>query len=349
MALEQAHLRVAITLADGADGAKEPPKEFRIFAAGINDTSKGPFVFDELAAREVMARYQEAGNDLCVDYNHGMADGWPIDPSLSGKAAGWFKPEMRGGELWASQVEWTPAARAALAAREWRYMSPWFCFDGETRRICQLVNVALTNTPATKNLTPLVASRHRDNPVEPEMNLNPKLLALLGLSATATEAEVLSALTTRNAASEAQNAQVAEVLSLTGKATLSEALGVAKAWKASADALPAVQAELANLKAVANDAKLSSLLDEAVKGGKLAPSARPAFETLGRKDLPQFEAMLSAMPVILPGAGGTGPKPPQGAPDTATLSADEKIAAKAAGISEADFLKFKTEQGAKAA
>jgi phage I-like protein len=138
-----------------------PPSEFRIFRAGKNETTKGTFLFDAKAAQLVMAEYRAHGADLMLDYDHASL-GVGIDPALSGKAAGWFELAVRNGELWAVNVRWTPAAAAALRQKEWRYMSPAFGLDKTTNRITSLLNVALTNMPATRQLDPLMAASARD-------------------------------------------------------------------------------------------------------------------------------------------------------------------------------------------
>ena len=133
-----------------------PPSEFRIFAAGANETVKGTFVFDEAAAQSVMAEYEAHGIDLPLDYDHAMLGGGN-DPALSGKAAGWFGLEVRNGELWAVNVRWTEPAAAALSRKEWRFMSPAFQAD-EKGHVRSLLNVAITNLPATRRLEPLMAA-----------------------------------------------------------------------------------------------------------------------------------------------------------------------------------------------
>lgn len=135
----------------------EPPNEFRIFTAGTVETSKGTFTFDEAAASAVMADYAKQGNELMVDYDHASLAGISLDPAQSGKAAGWFNIELRSGELWATNVRWTQPAADALRRKEWRYMSPAFS-TGEGGQILGLLNVALTNIPATRKLEPLMAA-----------------------------------------------------------------------------------------------------------------------------------------------------------------------------------------------
>lgn len=135
----------------------EPPNEFRIFTAGPNETTKGTFLFDGSSATAVMAEYQAHGIDLMLDYDHASL-GVGIDPALSGKAAGWFNLDVRNGELWAVNVRWTPPAAEALRRKEWRFMSPAFTTD-DAGRVTSVLNVALTNLPATRRLEPLMAAR----------------------------------------------------------------------------------------------------------------------------------------------------------------------------------------------
>lgn len=146
---------VTLTLAVGA--GEEPPTEFRIFTAGQVETKKGNFIFDDKAAASVMAAYQKHGIDLMIDYDHASIGSHEApDPAQAGKAAGWCNLELREGELWAVNVRWTEPAADALRRKEWRFMSPAFETHGE--RIVSILNVAITNLPATRRLEPLVAA-----------------------------------------------------------------------------------------------------------------------------------------------------------------------------------------------
>jgi len=312
-------------------GATAPPSEFRVFSAGHVETTKGIFLFDEEAAQSVMARQAEYGNELPIDFNHGMAEGWPMDPGLAGRAAGWFTPEVRNGELWAVKVSWTKEAAAQVADRQWRYMSPWFSHE-DGGRIRELFNVALTNTPATKRLTPLVASRAGDNPPQETPPMLPKFVAALSLKPEATEAEVLSAVSYHKE-------MASSLLSLTGKATASEALGVVQGWKTTAEQLPALQTELSGLRASVTKAEVEQVLLANAK--KVSPAMRAEWEKLGLLDDPsRFKAMLSVMPELMP----TAAKPPEGGKDTETLSDEDARAANSLGIDPKAFAEHKRAQ-----
>lgn len=135
-----------------------PPTEFRIFRKGKNGSVKGDFAFDDKAAKVVMENAEKWGNRYPIDYAHGMVKHHDGDnPAEQHKAAGWFTPEVRDGELWATNVKWTPKAEAYLKDGEYAYFSPAFDVDGEDR-VKELTNIALTNVPAMKNITPLVAA-----------------------------------------------------------------------------------------------------------------------------------------------------------------------------------------------
>lgn len=156
----------------------EPPKEFCIFTAGQVVTTKGTFTFDDAAAKSVMAEYEAHGIDLMIDYDHASLADVTLDPAQTGKAAGWFNLELRNGELWAVNVRWTPPAEASLRAKEWRFMSPAFSTDGE-KRVTSLLNVAITNLPATRRLEPLMAAGARKTPImaSADSGLSPKLIS----------------------------------------------------------------------------------------------------------------------------------------------------------------------------
>ena len=135
-----------------------PPTEFRIFKVGENPTTKGVFLFDAAAAQAVMAAYQAQGVDYMIDLEH-QALGDP-NRADSADARGWFKLELRNGELWAVDCKWTPDGARRLAEKTQRYTSPAFLAD-ESGRVVELINVALVAMPATHGAAPLVAAAKR--------------------------------------------------------------------------------------------------------------------------------------------------------------------------------------------
>lgn len=143
-----------VTLSDWTLEGGNPPTEFRIFAGGANPSTKGVWNFDDDAAKSVMSRFQVMNRRVTFDYDHGALQKNPVDPSLSARSAGSCIIEMRGKELWAADVKWTPPAAQALKDGEWLYISPAFdrTKDG---RPTWLINIALTNNPALFSLDEL--------------------------------------------------------------------------------------------------------------------------------------------------------------------------------------------------
>lgn len=146
----------------GADNA--PPTEFRIFKAGINATGKGDILFDDQAAKDVMAAYARDGVDLMIDLEHSSIDQQAFaNREDAGDARGWFKLALRPGpELWATNVTWTPDGARRLAEKTQRYVSPVSYRDSETGRAVYVLNCAICAMPATYGAEPLVAANRRN-------------------------------------------------------------------------------------------------------------------------------------------------------------------------------------------
>jgi phage I-like protein len=178
--------------------SKIPPKEFRIFKSGWNPTYKGDFLFDGEAALAVMAEFEEHGVDRPIDLEHLSIEqeSNAYDPN----ARGWFKLEVRNGELWAVDVKWTPDGVKRLTQATQRYISPFFGFDKKTRRVQSLYNVAICAIPATKDMPALVAASKRNNielaalSIEADDMEMKKILSALGLGEDATYEDALGAI-----------------------------------------------------------------------------------------------------------------------------------------------------------
>jgi phage I-like protein len=183
----------------------EPPNEIRVFTEGWNDTTKGRFLFDGEAAQSVIAAYQEHGTDVMFDLEHLSLESPQESRNFDPDARAWAKLEVRGGELWAVGIRWTPDGDRRLRERTQRYISPAFDVDPQTKRIVSLVNVALTSLPATHGLQPLVAATERMQMDPKEIDIAtvaealgvdmPALVKALGLGADASPMDVAAAAT----------------------------------------------------------------------------------------------------------------------------------------------------------
>lgn len=151
--------RLDALASDGVERAEAngPPTAFRIWRAGMNPTDVGPTLFTDRSAALLLAQQAERGNRYPIDIDHLSLN---VDAPLeSRRAVGWFSIEVRDGELWAVDVEWTDTVRAGLTKEppEWRYHSPAYDQDPVTGEVIGLLNLAITNLPATHSVTALAS------------------------------------------------------------------------------------------------------------------------------------------------------------------------------------------------
>ncbi|HBC3420728.1 TPA: hypothetical protein KD882_003059 [Vibrio parahaemolyticus] len=82
---------------------------------------------------------------MVIDYEHGQEVKAPNGEEAP--AAGWIeKLELRDGQIWA-KVDWTKKAADAINNREYRFLSPAFSYDQNSKEIISLSSVGLTNKP----------------------------------------------------------------------------------------------------------------------------------------------------------------------------------------------------------
>lgn len=265
------------------------PTEFKLFVPGRNDSTKGPAVFDDVAAESVMSAFRKQGVDVMIDLEHLSTDDEArnYDPD----ARGWCKLELRKGELWAVDVRWTPDGEARLKERRQRYVSPWFKYDKQLR-VREILNVALCGMPATYQAEPLVAAkRSKMDPAQIKAALDAiesgdegKALEILkGLIASAAgggapadpPAEDLTRTDTPPVSDEDKDAVMAATSRLnriTGKDTISAAVDEVETWRKSHLELESEKKKLADDRAKLESAERRKLVGELVKLGNEIPA-----------------------------------------------------------------------------
>jgi len=143
-----------------------PPAEFRVFPRGEYRTRQvdiktgqvvsKAYLVDDDAMAAIIADRERYGNDTIIDWEHKAIE--PRTPE-DGSAAGWVpKFEARSDGLYATGVRWTPKAVEKLAAREYRYHSPFFIADKKSGRITSLEMISLVSWPASVGQVPIAAS-----------------------------------------------------------------------------------------------------------------------------------------------------------------------------------------------
>ncbi|MFO0559056.1 MAG: phage protease [Polyangiales bacterium] len=274
------------------------PTELKLFADGWNDTIKGRFLLDAVAARSILDAFRAHGVDLPLDFDHGTYA--PNTVGIKRDVPGYIRAlDYRPGDgLYAVGVRWTDAGVRAIrpgadgALPEYRYFSPAIRFDESSRRITAIEPVALVTWPATRNQPPIVLASverratqtdcaeplHGEGAAPPKetTRMNQPWLTLLGLGPSATEHEVLARTT-----------------------------ALARERDEARAALSAVERERDEARARLDHSERAALIAQGRRDKKLTPALEQLF---ARESTEKLRAFLSAAPVI--DALKPGPQPP---------------------------------------
>jgi phage I-like protein len=348
------------------------PTEFRVFHAGVNDSAKGPSLFDEQAAADVMADFRRSNVDQIVDLEHDSLS--PETRMLRADAAdarGWYKLEVRPGpELWAVDVRWNADGAERIRSKRQRYTSPAFYLNSKTGRVMRLRNVALVSMPATFGAEPLIAASvdPRGNSMNPE-TIKKAIEALKSEDAKAAlailEEMVMSAATGEAPESapvgeaalgcaEAPKPEVGapeekalsrELSRLTGKDSPGEIVEVFRSMQAS---IRAIEADRKSL----DDSARRELVGELVKLGAETPATawlgntadRVPVARLAGESVPEMRSRVAALRARTPNRVDA----PESDEREVKLSAeDEKLTINMNPAQKAKFVALRATRGAK--
>lgn len=151
------------------------------------------WVMNDECATAILSAQSQLQSKFLVDYDHQT-----LHAATSGTkalAAGWGGSlEWREGDgLYAVDMDWNESALSAIAAKEYRYISPVIKFDSKTGRVTGVPMAALTNYPALDNLNDLAAAAALlfSTPQESAMDeLLERLRYLLNLPLTSTAEDI---------------------------------------------------------------------------------------------------------------------------------------------------------------
>lgn len=257
---------------------------------------------------------------LPIDLNHSTEIAAP--QGLPSPAQAWVEElQVREGAVW-GRIDWTAHGRNAVESREYRYLSPAFDHDS-AGNVLKLASVGLTNKP-NFNL-----ALNGAEPTEPQPMKN--LLAALGLAATATEDEAITALKGLNSTHQTalNAAQTPDLTKFVPRAEYDQVK----------TALNSAQASIANGAKAALDAEIDTEIKAAMTAGKVAPASEKYFRAMCAQDggLAQFrEFVKTAVAVVDPAATGAAGTPPG---HKTALNAEQKQVMESLGLSEAQFRK----------
>ncbi|MFN0185127.1 MAG: phage protease [Aquabacterium sp.] len=278
-----------------------------------------------------------AATPLVIDYDHQT-----LRAAANGQrapAAGWIHElAWRDGEGLFARVEWTAAATAHITAGEYRYISPVLFADPDTGQVTHISMASLVNNPALIGMEPVAAALSAlVHPAQekPDMALLAALIAALALPPETTEATALTAVTSLKTRAELPPKAVLPVALATALGVAPDAAepvvlsAVAALRSTTPDgttlaAMQALQGQVALLTNQLNGDKLSAVIDNALKEGKLLPAQKDWAHALGTKDMAALSGYLASAPVLTglagqSGGGGPGAGPQALASDPAAL------------------------------
>ena len=269
------------------------------------------WVFDDAAAKAVLAALATRQTPLVIDYEHQT-----INTEINGQpapAAGWVEtlPQWQPETGLVMEVKWTARAKAMIKADEYRYLSPVFSFDPATGRVLSLHHVALTNYPALDGLKPVTA-RHTTQALQetPDMLLKPETLTLLGVDASASAETIHAAIAALKSAPNPSVVDPAQYVPVAQFETL--------------------KIEMAALTARQQQAEVDDLIETGRSSGKLLAAQETWARELGNKDVAALRSYLDTTPAIAALKGSqTHGKPPTN--DAAALTAAHHEAARIGG------------------
>lgn len=281
----------SVTLA--AD-AMSPPAMIQIAPRGRVEARDGRSF--EFRPEDLVARFAADGVDIPVDLDHASAGGG------NPHTVGWVKRlEAREDGLWAA-VEWLDEGVAVLKARTRRYISPAIRHTDDGTAIW-IHSVALVAAPALA--MGAVASTQATPDQEHSMK---SVAAYLGLSDSASEAAILTAVTDLKAKSVSKTDHDATVAKLSADLT------------AANSKVADLETTLSAIKSADHTAKVNTLLEAALKDKKILPAEREHYAKLAAtpEGLQSVSAIIGGASAKLGASGLDKTSPPEGNAQGAT-------------------------------
>ncbi len=278
-----------------------------------------------LAAR--LAASTEGRDDRpFFDFNHEdrEAAAWPLEFF-------WAGDDPKEGGVRA-KVEWSDAGRRAVEGRTFRRFSPTFHLDAAGRVTGSEINMGgLVNRAAFKRIAPLFASAIAMSPEQSDVS--PSLPHSLTPSAAVPRVDTPSAARMQNVLSTLRTLGLID-------AAAAEEPDIVTQLTASVGAL---KSEITNLKSAITAAartRAESLVDAAIRAGRIAPKdtdARGFWIDAVLRDEPRTVKALEALPINPVLARVTGGPDASAEPASLLTRQEQKLAAVRAAHPAADF------------
>lgn len=282
----------------------EAPDEIKILPLGTVHSQKGDFVVDDESFDLINRHFENRGLDLVIDYEHQTLK------DVQAPAGGWIKKLVKTKDAIAAQVEWTVKAKQYLENKEYKYLSPVVICRKSDGKAVALHSVALTNTPAIDGMFALVNSIDISSPDGAEggnsMELK-KIVALLGLPADATEADVEKAIQELKKQEKTEevvaNKTIMDLLELKADAKTEDVAAKIMELKGTADKTK--DEMILELKRRMDERDAEELVTMALKQGKISAAQKAWAKEYALKDAEGFQAFVAKAPAVVP-VGKTG-------------------------------------------
>jgi phage I-like protein len=270
---------------------------------------------------------KQSGRELVFDFEHSTELKAPKGDKAPASGWGVEMQQREDGSIWA-KVNWNEEGSKAIAAKEYRYLSPVLIYEKNTRRIVGIQSVALTNK--ANLLVTALNSQDFSPPETPTMDIK-QLLALLGLPETATLDEALAAIKALQSEKEAamNHASHPPLDKFVPRADYDTALNQAQA----------ATAKLAEIQKQSRDAEIETAINQALAAGKITPATKDYHVANCQQDggLARFKAFVATAPEIAAPSGLDGRKP---AEQQTALNHETQTIANLFGNSVEDLKKY---------
>lgn len=299
-------------------GGENPPEWVQMLPLGRHETLKGDFEMNREEMLNVIEHFKIDFKDVdfLIDYEH---------KSLTGEeapAAAWVTQlEARDDGVW-GKVEWTPRAAESLRNREYRYLSPVFLLEAESRKVTRLISAALTNTPAIRSLEAIIATSTNSPGTGAQLkedSMLEKLLVALGLAPGAGEdAAIVAVQTLKDEVKAAQDLVIVHEPLVNSMADIAKHVGLEEGYTASAVTasvmvlsqkvilVDEITAERDKFKARVLElegGEIEALVASAIKEGKITPAQEAWALGVAKENRKTFEEFIAKAPTVKPADG----------------------------------------------
>ena len=272
----------------------------------------------------IVDAFNSNGGPIPIGIGHAIET---AGPEHAPPAVAWIEAlEAReGGAIW-GRVSWNSVGRQALGDRAYRYLSPAFLFEKESRRIAQLLAAGLVNLPNLR----LAALNHRQGEHEP-MTWE-QVLEALKLPKDATPEQALNAVQTlQGDLQTAVNARTTPPL---------DRFVPRADYDAAVNARETAETRLSELVQAEQAREVEAEISKAIEAKKITPATADYYRAMCALEggLAQFQAFIAKAPTLAPDAMLQGDPTQQ---NGAKLTPDELAVCQRMGLSEDAFLAAK--------